>query len=626
MGVPGGYYGEDVLEQIRSRVDIVSLISEHVKLRKAGKNYVGLCPFHEEKTPSFTVDPDKQLFYCFGCGAGGNIFSFVMRREGLTFPEAVRALADRAGVRLPSPRARAEEEATSKEKRRLRAVLEFAHRKYREALSSEAGAEAARYLRKRGLTKEVIEKFGIGYAPDEWEFISKAGAAAGFDKADMFKAGLLVERQSGGYYDRFRKRVMFPIWDSGGELVGFGGRTLGDEQPKYLNSPDTPLFRKGKELYALNLAKPSIRSQGIVCVMEGYMDVIAAFQYGIDYAVAGMGTALSREQARTLLLLAQKVILVYDQDDAGRRASLRSIEVFRQAGGSTSVAVFKGAKDPDEFLRAKGKEAFVNALHGALPDIAFIYDDLKRTVGSSGVDAKVRLKDAMLSVLASLESEFERSAYIEEISRDLGVLKESLARDVETYRRKAAAAAKYKKSENRDTSRYDSQPMPTKASGGKGFGQAGESKGVVEIPAVRRKAEEGVIRCLIEDTGLNNWAGENLTPDDFADPRCREAYEALRRGSLSSIEDEMLLGWLAELCVRFGPVGQPERILRDCLRKIKEFRLVDLRDRIAVLERDGDAEALEEVRREYQSLLRQVKSVGETGGGKTSSNFPQEGR
>ena len=624
--MPGGYYGEDVLEQIRSRVDIVSLVSEHVKLRKAGKNYVGLCPFHEEKTPSFTVDPDKQLFYCFGCGAGGNIFSFVMRRDGLTFPEAVRVLADRAGVRLPSPKARAEEEAAAREKRRLRAVLEFAHKKYREALSSDAGALAMRYLRKRGLTDEVIAKFGLGYAPDDWEFISKAGAGAGFDKADMFKAGLLVERQSGGYYVRFRKRFMFPIWDSAGELVGFGGRTLGDEQPKYLNSPDTPLFRKGKELYALNLAKPSIRSNGTVCVMEGYMDVIAAFQYGIDYAVAGMGTALSREQARTLLLLAQKVILVYDQDEAGRRASLRSIEVFREAGGSTSVAVFKGAKDPDEFLRAKGKDAFVQALQGALPDIAFIYDDIKKTAGSGGIDAKVRIKDAMLPVLASLESEFERSAYIEEISRDLSVLKESLARDVETYRRKAAAAAKYKKSENRDTSRYDSQPVPGQPSGGKGLGQAGESKGVVEVPAVRRKAEEGVIRCLIEDAGLNDWARENLTPDDFADPRCREAYEALRRGPFGSIEDEVLLGWLAELCVRFGPVSQPERILRDCLRKIKEFRLADLRDRIAVIEREGDQRALEEVRREYQSLLRQVKSVGEASGGRTSPDLPQEGR
>jgi DNA primase len=621
--LPAGYYGDEVIEQVRSRVDIVALISGHVKLRKTGKNYVGLCPFHEEKTPSFSVDPDKQLFYCFGCGAGGNVFSFLMRKEGMTFPEAVRVLAERAGIRLPSPRARGEEEAAMKERRRLRAALEFAQKKYRETLSSSRGGEALKYLKGRGLTPEVIEKFGLGYAPDEWEFISLLGVGAGFERVDMSKAGLLIERQSGGYYDRFRQRITFPIWDSAGDIVGFGGRALGDEQPKYLNSPDTPLFRKGKELYALNLAKPSIRQQGTVCIMEGYMDVITSFQYGIDYTVGGMGTALSREQARSLLLLSQKVLLAYDQDEAGKRAAHRSIEVFRDAGGRTYVVTFKDAKDPDEYLRSRGKDAFGERLGQALPDVAFLYEEARRTHGTAGVDGKVRIKDAMLPVLASLESEFEQSAYIEEISRDLGVRKDSLTRDVVTYRRKTQGAPKHKKSENRDTSGYDNQPMPEKRGNGRTGGQAGNPPSDGEVSVVRKKAEEGVIRCLIEDTGLSHWGKENLTPDDFADLRCREAYVALRRGPFGSIEDEKLLGWLAELCARFGPVGQPERILRDCLRKLKELRLAELRDRIAVMERERNEDALSEVRREYQSLLKQVKSVGEAGGSSFSPVSPR---
>jgi len=609
--MPGGYYGEQVIEEIRSRVDIVALISEYVKLRKAGKSYVGLCPFHEERTPSFSVDPDKQLFYCFGCGAGGNVFSFLMKKNGMTFPEAVQVLADRAGVRLPAAGSRSEDDAVRKQAKRLRAALELAQRKYREMLASSRGAAALRYLEGRGLTRETIDKFSLGYAPDEWEFVSSAGGAAGFSQEDLFNAGLLAEREkpSTGYYDRFRHRITFPIWDSSGEIVGFGGRALGDDQPKYLNSPDTPLFRKGKELYALNLARPSIRQQGTVCIVEGYMDVITSFQHGIDYTVAGMGTALSRDQARTLLLLSQRVLLVYDQDEAGKRAARRGIDVFREAGGRTAVVTFDGAKDPDEFLRARGKDAFVEKLNRAVPDITFIYEEARKTHGTAGIEGKVRVKDAMVPVLASLESEFERSAYIEEITRDLGVGKGSLGKDVEMYKRKARQASKYKAPKSRDTSGYDNRAELGRSQADRPGAGAGDQASDSEVNVARRKAEEGVIRCLIEDTGLSSWAKENLAEEDFADGGCREAFRALRRGPFSSIEDGKLLGWLAELCARFGPVGQPERILRDCLKRLKETRLGEMRDRIALLEREKDDAALDKVWRDYRELLRQAKSA-----------------
>ncbi len=344
--MPKGFVEDDITREVRMRTDIVALISEYVRLRKTGKNYVGLCPFHEEKTASFTVDPDKQLFYCFGCGAGGNAFTFLMKREGLSFPEALEKLAQRAGVRLPSRSRYRGDESRRKENKRLLDALEFAQSKFRDMLYGSRGKDALKYLETRGLSREIIDKFGLGFAPDEWDFIASSAKRSGFHQGDFLKAGLLLERPSGGYYDRFRNRVTFPIYDSAGTLIGFGGRAIGDETPKYLNSPETPVFRKGRELYALSLAKPGIRRKDRVCVVEGYMDVIMSFQHGIDYTVAGMGTALSREQARALLLLTGEVYLVYDRDEAGKRATRRSIDVFREAGGRTRICLLYTSPSP----------------------------------------------------------------------------------------------------------------------------------------------------------------------------------------------------------------------------------------------------------------------------------------
>ncbi len=277
--VSGGFYGDDIVEEVKAKSDIVSVISEYVALKKAGRGYIGLCPFHQEKTPSFNVDPDKQFFYCFGCGTGGNVFTFLMKKNGLSFPEALKLLADRAGVRLPESRAGSSRQRKLKQK--LEAALAFAATKYTEQLNSQRGEFARNYLEKRGFSKQTIEKFQLGFAPDEWDFMATLAKRMGVEIADLEKAGLLVARQSGGFYDRFRNRIMFPIWNSGGDPIGFGGRALGDDPAKYLNSPETPLFHKGKELYGLNLAKPSIRSNDKVLLVEGYMDVISCFQHGV---------------------------------------------------------------------------------------------------------------------------------------------------------------------------------------------------------------------------------------------------------------------------------------------------------------------------------------------------------
>lgn len=613
-----GFVEDDITREVRMRTDIVALISEYVRLRKTGKNYVGLCPFHEEKTASFTVDPDKQLFYCFGCGAGGNAFTFLMKREGLSFPEALEKLAQRAGVRLPSRSRYRGDESRRKENKRLLDALEFAQSKFRDMLYGSRGKDALKYLETRGLSREIIDKFGLGFAPDEWDFIASSAKRSGFHQGDFLKAGLLLERPSGGYYDRFRNRVTFPIYDSAGTLIGFGGRAIGDETPKYLNSPETPVFRKGRELYALSLAKPGIRRKDRVCVVEGYMDVIMSFQHGIDYTVAGMGTALSREQARALLLLTGEVYLVYDRDEAGKRATRRSIDVFREAGGRTRIVSLPGSKDPDVFLRTEGPGAYEKLLDEALPDIQFIYDEARRENAHLGMEGKIRVMEAMVPVLASLSSDFERSAYIEDFSRDLAVPTDSLNRDVETYRRKSKKARKYKDPQNRDTTGYDNQRQPNPASGSKRVDKTGGKKPTdIEVSVVRRKAEEGVIRCLIENPELLKKAMETLGEQDFADPVLRELFKVLREGSPDTVADERIQAQVAELCLRFGDVSRDSapRILDDCIRSMRRERLEELRETIALAERTKDQAALTQAILDYQRLLKQLKSTGDASDG-----------
>ncbi len=606
-----GYYGEEIVDEVRQKTDIVAVVSEYVKLKKTGRGYTGLCPFHEEKTPSFNVDPDKQFFYCFGCGVGGNVFTFLVKKNGMSFPEALRFLADRAGVRLPLT-GRAGDDRLGKRNKRLREALGFSHAKYREQLASKRGEGARAYLQKRGVSQGTIERFQLGLAPDEWDFIATLVRRSGLDQADFEAAGLLAKRAGGGFYDRFRHRLMFPIWDSSGSIIGFGGRALGDDPAKYLNSPETPLFRKGKELYALNLAKQSIRTAGKVCLVEGYMDVVACFEHGIDFAVAGMGTALTKEQARTLLLLTHTVYLAYDQDEAGVRAVRRTIDVFREAGGRSSVVAFDGAKDPDDFLREKGSAQFLKCLDDALSDVAFIYEQARNTVDLSRVQNKLRLQEVMMPVLAFLESEFERAAYIEEISRDLGVRKESLYKDVELYKRRARRAQRYKKGESRDTTDYDNRPVSSPDEGFLGAVaiKEGSRADHGETDMVRRKAEEGVIRCLVEKPALFRSLSGILEEDDINDRTCRLAFSKLKNGPIGPDEDEDFLAWIARLCVRFGPVDRPERILKDCLKKLQEMRLAELRDHIAEAERQKDHEKLNEVLDDYRRLLKEVKSVG----------------
>ncbi len=358
---------EDVIQRIRERADIVEVVGSHLSLSKAGQNYKGLCPFHSEKTPSFTVSPSRQMFHCFGCGEGGNVFGFLMKIDGATFPAAVRTLGERYGIEVdPQPASPAARQRTESRERLLilnRQAAEFFHR----ALVSDPNGQAARlYLEKRGMTPSTIEQFGLGYAPAGWDLTLSALTKAGSKIEDLALAGLVVPREQNsragqtapGYYDRFRGRVMFPIRDLQKRVIGFGGRILDDGQPKYLNSPETPLFSKSRTLYALDVAREGISQSEEMVLVEGYFDAIALHQAGLTNVAATLGTALTSEHIELIRRFTHRIVLVFDPDTAGVRAALRSMDLFLDSGLTVRVVSLPAGEDPDTFVRGQGLDSF----------------------------------------------------------------------------------------------------------------------------------------------------------------------------------------------------------------------------------------------------------------------------
>lgn len=429
------YIPEDKLSEIRHAVDIVEIISESVVLRRAGKNLVGLCPFHGEKTPSFTVSPDKQIFYCFGCGTGGNVFSFVMKRDGTTFAEAARLLARRGGIDLP------EKPLSTLEKRRIseqdslfevnRMAADFFHRLL---LQPDGEHPALDYLLRRGVTHQSIADFQLGYAPRGWDSLLGFMTRKKYSPMLLEKAGLIVARKDGsGFYDRFRERVMFPICDESSRVVGFGGRVMDAASPKYLNSPETPVYLKRRILYGLHRAKDACRAEGTVFIVEGYLDLIALHQHGIRNAVATLGTALSPEHVRLLKRFAGHLVLVYDSDEAGIRSAQRCIDIFwkehvdfrrgdifREERADTHILVLPQGHDPDSFVFQHGADEFRRQAAAAPGIITFL---LESAVGKHGLstEGKIRIVSDLQAPLAAINDTVARALYVHQLAERIGV-------------------------------------------------------------------------------------------------------------------------------------------------------------------------------------------------------------
>ncbi len=413
---------EEKIAEIRDAADIVDFISDTVILKKTGRNFIGLCPFHAEKTPSFTVSPEKQIFHCFGCGEGGNVFTFLMKSEGLAFPEALKKVAARCGIQMPARTIGGDRGKNSGERERLLAVNRLALDFFRQNLAHADRSRRARaYLLRRGIDAEAMDRFGVGYAPPGWEnlanYLVRRKVAARWGAM----CGLLVARKErDGYYDRFRDRIMLPIFDLSGQVVAFGGRVMDDSVPKYLNSPETPVFSKGRTLFNLHRARSKCRQADSVLIVEGYFDLISLVQKGIENVVATLGTALTGDHVQRLKGCTRNMVLVFDGDAAGLQAARRSYAVFANRGVNAKVVVLPAGHDPDSYVRQFGRDGFLRKVETAEGIVTFLIDAAIRRHGDS-IAGRVRAVDELMPVLAAIDDRVARSLYLRELAERVGV-------------------------------------------------------------------------------------------------------------------------------------------------------------------------------------------------------------
>jgi DNA primase len=435
---------DDTIEEVRRASDIVDVITQYLQLRKRGKNYLGLCPFHQEKTPSFNVSPEKQMYHCFGCGVGGNVFTFVMEHEKVSFVEAVRTLAQRAGITLPLDGAGGRGESTEHEglyDACRTAGLYF----YETLVSSVEGKLALEYFRHRGFSDATITKFGLGYSKNSWDGLVGLAAERKLDIVQFEKAGLVLKREDGSYYDRFRGRTMFPIFSPSGRPVGFGARKMREDDPlgKYINSPETPIYVKSRSLYGLCQSKEAIRAREFAILVEGYADLISVYQAGVENIVASSGTALTQEQIQLISRYAKAVTLVYDADSAGSKATMRGVDLIIENGLDVNVATLPEGEDPDSFVKKNGGEAFRQRLAEAVSFLDFKASAFRDQGLLATPEGKTRAVRSIVETIARMKDEIKRNFYVKSVAEKYGVYESVLFRELETILGRERSRAAY---------------------------------------------------------------------------------------------------------------------------------------------------------------------------------------
>ena len=469
-------FPESFITELAERNDIADVVSGYVRLsRKSGSNLFGLCPFHSEKTPSFSVSPDKQIYHCFGCGKGGGVINFIMEIENLSFPEAVEFLAKRAGMELPEQA----DDQESRQRARMLALNRDAARYFHAQLSQPGGQAARDYIQRRQISPRMVTVFGLGSAPDGWSGLLDAMHAKGYTDFELFSAGLVRRGKNGGYYDTFRNRLMFPVIDVRGNVIGFSGRILGDGEPKYMNSPETRVFNKSRNLFALNLAKKS--KSGYIILSEGNIDVVSLHQAGFDSAVASLGTSLTPEQARMISRYTNEVIIAYDNDGAGIKAAQRAIGILEKLDLKVKVLRLNGAKDPDEFIKLKGADAFRNLITGAENQVDYRLRAVTDKYDLSVDEQKVDFLREASELVARLPGSVERQVYAMRVASMAGVGAEVVTTEVERRRKKLLRDGR--REDEREQRRPERQSQPNE----KAFRYENPASAV---------AEEGVIRLL----------------------------------------------------------------------------------------------------------------------------------
>ena len=496
-------YSDELIDEIKNNNDIVDVVSQYVKLNRRGNTYFGLCPFHNEKTPSFSVTPSKQMYYCFGCGAGGNVYNFVMEYENYTFGEALQHLADRAGVQLPKIEYSREAREKAEKRATLLEINKLAASYFYYQLRRENGSQAYAYLINRGVSEDTIKKFGLGYSDKYSDDLYKFLKSKNYSDDLLRESGLFNVDERHGMYDKFWNRVIFPIMDVNNRVIGFGGRVMGDGKPKYLNSPETKIFDKSRNLYGLNIARTTRKNYLILC--EGYMDVISMHQAGFTNAVASLGTALTSGHASLLKRYTQEVLLLYDSDDAGVRAALRAIPILREAGITSRVVSLKPHKDPDEFIKALGGEEFEKRLERAMDSFMFRIHMAQKEFTMEEPQGQNRFFERCAQMLLELSDELERNLYIEAIVKDYrgyGISVEDLRKRVNTLALKGTPA------EQRV------QPKTTGAQPKK-------------RDSASEKAQKLMLTWLVTYPGIFDTVVRYIQPSDFVVPLYRQVAEML---------------------------------------------------------------------------------------------------
>ena len=550
---------EKFIQDLVDRSDIVDVVSGYVRLSKrSGANMFGLCPFHSEKTPSFSVSPDKQIYHCFGCGKGGGVISFIMEIENLSYPEAIAFLAKRAGMQMPEET----DSAEGRKRSRMLSLNKEAARWFYSNLSKPEGAPAVAYIQRRGISPAMVKNFGLGAAPDSGFKLLDAMRDKGYSDQELFDAGLIKQNQNGNFYDAFRNRLMFPVIDVRGNVIGFSGRILGDGEPKYLNSPETLTFNKSRNLFAMNLAKKS--KSGYIILSEGNIDVVSLHQAGFDSAVASLGTSLTPEQARLISRYTNEVIIAYDNDGAGLKASQRAIGILEKLDIKVRVLRMSGAKDPDEFIKSKGPEAFRKLLEGSENQMDYRLRAIREKYDLNVTEQKSDYLREAVELLARLPDEVRRQVYAMDLARELGLPPDVIVNDVER-RRKRLVNASFKQTQKEQT-RPEKLIQPA-------------SRELRYDDPASAAAEEGLIRLLYLEPALISAPGLP-PPEDFSAPGLGHIYAILRKRieNGQTVSTDHLAGELNgdELGLLVAILQKPEKLSRsrqsisDYINKIEE--------------------------------------------------------
>ena len=579
---------DHLIDQIQEKTDIVEVISKYIPLKKTGRNYKSTCPFHNEKTPSFVVSPDKQIYHCFGCGAGGNVFSFVMRYENVQFPEAVESLAEKAGVVLP--RQGSGKDASGSFANQLYRINELACQFFQTALADNSTANE--YITSRGIGEEARRKFKIGYAPDAWEsllnFFKPKGVAA-----DMLeKSGLAVANGKGGHYDRFRNRIIFPIMDLKDRILGFGARVMDSSLPKYINSPETVIYSKGKNLYGLSLSKDAIKKEGHALVVEGYLDFIVPYQAGVQNIIATLGTALTIDQIKLLKRFTNTVIMVYDPDEAGESASLRNLDLFITEDMNVYIAELSGGLDPDSYIRKNGAEEFLKIVKNSKNIFDYKLDKLKNRFDIRTTHGKVNIVSQMVPTIAKINNAVFKAELVKKLSEKLSVDEDAIRTELK------------KAKTNYSESRYVAAPIEAKKD--------------------PKLAEMMVLAILLAGEPFIRKVREGISAEEFKDTSIRDVVNAIfslnkENGSINAARvinhmgaGDLTAALVSEAVSILEILTDKDRALADCIARIKKDNVKDrlfmLQDAIKIAHNQKDEEKVRKLVTEYNSLVKPDKA------------------